>query len=253
MKQKHTIHIPENTLLTFKRPNGTHGSINASIFIDAVQEFENIISVFENVEIPIGDILGLRNLSAFVGEVFNLACSRVSNNFIENNPHQDGYPDVLIMDKIGKSLWDSLHNRRREKEPFSPFEAGGIEVKATCGDLQTAKWFTNKGLGKPVIGEQRKDYVTGYNWKAHHRETNNLIGIIWDFIDNKPTIVALTYCNNLTEDDWGKTVTPKEGGGRTTSVSIMNKHGIAKMYSGLILSINDDNYTEKMFARLAKY
>lgn len=253
MSQKHNLHISYDTELTFKRSGGTHGSINSSVFIDALNEFESIISVFENVEIPIGDILGLRNLSAFVGEVFNLACSRVANGYIQNNPHQDGYPDLLIMDETGKNLWDTLEKRRREKEPFSPFEAGGIEVKATCGDLKTAKWFTKQGIEKPIIGEQRKDYVTGYNWKAHHRETNNLIGLIWDFIESKPTIVAITYCNHLTEDDWGKTVTPKEGGGRTTSVSIMNKHGISKMYSGLILSLNNQDYTKKMFARLAKY
>ena len=197
--------------------------------------------------------MGLRNLSAFVGEVFNLACSRVAKGYVENNPHQDGYPDLLVMDTEGKKLWDSLKSRSREKDPFSPFQTGGIEVKATCGDLQAAKWFTHRGLEKPIIGEQRKEYVTGYNWKSHHRETNNLLGIIWDFVDSKPTIVALTYSNDLTEEEWGKTVTPKEGGGRTTSVSIMNKIGISKMYSGIILSINDSDYTKKMFARLSKY
>ena len=119
--------------------------------------------------------------------------------------------------------------------------------------MRSAKWFTKQRLEKPVIGEQRKEYVTGYNWKAHHRETNNLVGLIWDFIDSKPTIVALTYCNYLTEEDWGRTVTPKEGGGRTTSVSIMNKGGVSKMYNGIILSLNDCDYTNKMFSRLSKY
>ena len=253
MASKYNYHIPYEEVLTFKRSDGSHGSINVSILFDAIVEFERIIEVFEDVEIPIGDILGLRNLSAFVGEVFNLACSKVSNGYVENNPHQDGYPDLLIMDDVGKSIWDSLKNRRKEKEPFSPFKAGGIEVKATCGDLRSAKWITKQGLEKPAIGEQRKEYVTGYNWKAHHRETNNLVGLIWDFIDNKPTIVALNYCNYLTEKDWGKTVTPKADGGRTTSVSIMNKDGVSKMYSGIILSLNDCDYTNKMFARLSKY
>ena len=253
MAEKYNYHIPYKEVLTFVRSDGSQGSINASILFDAIDEFERIIEVFEDVEIPIGDILGLRNLSAFVGEVFNLACSKVSNGYVENNPHQDGYPDLLIMDAVGKSLWDSLKNRRREKDPFSPLKAGGIEVKATCGDLRSAKWFTKQGLEKPIIGDQRKEYVTGYNWKAHHRETNNLVGLIWDFIDSKPTIVALNYCNYLTEEDWGKTVTPKEGGGRTTSVSIMNKDGVSKMYKGIILSLNDCDYTNKMFSRLSKY
>jgi len=252
-KEKYFLRMDEKSTLMFKRPDETTGSIKTSIFIDAVKEFENIMAVFENLEIPIGDILGLRNLSAFVGEVYNLACYRVSNNYIKNNPHQDGYPDLLIMDKIGKKLWDSLHKRRREKEPFSPFMAGGIEVKATCGDLRTAKWFSEKGLEKPTIGEQRLQYVTGYNWKAHHRETNNLIGIIWDFIDNKPTIVALAYSNQLIEDDWGVQPLPKKGGGRTTSVSIIKKSGMSKMVQGLILHINDDFYDERMLNRLERY
>ena len=46
---KHTLHIPYDTVLTFKRPDGNFGSVNSSIFVDAVKEFENIISVFENV------------------------------------------------------------------------------------------------------------------------------------------------------------------------------------------------------------
>jgi hypothetical protein len=97
------------------------------------------------------------------------------------------------------------------------------------------------------------EWVTGYNWKAHHRETNNLIGLIWDFIDSKPTIVAIMYSEQLAEEDWGKTVTPKEGGGRTTSVSIMNKKGVAKMHTGLIAVIDDPKYTVPMLKRLSKY
>ena len=40
--------------------------------------------------------------------------------------------------------------------------------------------------------------------------------------------MAIMYANSLCEDDWEKTVTPKEGGGRTTSISIMNIYGIRK-------------------------
>ena len=71
MSSKYKYHISYEEVLTFKRSDGSQGSINASILFDAIDEFERIIEVFEDVEIPIGDILGLRNLSAFVGEVFN--------------------------------------------------------------------------------------------------------------------------------------------------------------------------------------
>lgn len=246
-------HVPSTHMLRYKQPDGKFGQVPSKIFLDAIKEFNRIIEIFDSVEVPVGEILGLRNLSAFVGEVFNIACCRVSDDLLVKNPHQDGYPDLLIMDDFGKKVFELCRGRMREKEPFSPFAGGGIEVKATCGDLQTAKWFTSKGLEKLIIGQQRRDYVTGYNWKAHHRETNNLIGLIWDFIDTKPTIVAVLYSNELTEVDWGETVTPKVGGGRTTSVSIMNKQGISKMFEGLIYSFSDRSYTEKMFARLSKY
>ena len=84
--------------------------------------------------------------------------------------------------------------------------------------------------------------VNSFDWKAHHRETNNLIGILWDFIDEVPTIVAAFYRNDLVVDDWGNIVQPKEGGGRTTSVSIMNSGGITKMCAGWIAVIDDEKY-----------
>ena len=239
--------------LTFKRSDGSLGIVDTRFFIEAINEFDRIIKIFDDVEIPIGDILGLRNLSAFVGEVFNRSVKKISGDYIQNNPHQDGYPDLLVMDNIGKNLWDKLSSQHHEKQPFSPFAGGGIEVKATCGDLKSGKWFTEKNIPKPIIGDQRLEWVTGYNWKAHHRETNNLIGLIWDFVERKPTIVSIMYSNNLQEEDWGKTVTPKEGGVRTTSVSIMNKMGINKMKDGIILLINDQKYSVPFIKKLSKY
>lgn len=252
MEVKYKQHIDAGSLLNFVRPDGSIGSFNSDLFTDAIIEFEKILAVFQNNQIPIGDILGLRNLSGFVGEVFNRACANVSSNFLKNNPHQDGYPDLLVMDNIGKNLFDSLKSRLKEKEPFSPFKSGGIEVKATCGDLRAASWFTKKDIEKPMIGDERNEFVTGYNWKAHHRETNNLLGLIWDFINNKPTIIAMMYSSDLNPNDWGNVVKPKAGS-RTTSVSIMNKNGVNKMYSGLILSLDNTTYISKVIARLSKY
>ena len=98
-----------------------------------------------------------------------------------------------------------------------------------------------RGLLKPDIGDTRISFLTGYDWKAHHRETNNLLGIIWDFINGVPRIVAVCYSNKLIEEDWGKIIKPKEGGGRTTSVSIMTREGVKKMYDGMLAVNNKDN------------
>ena len=252
MVSKYFFYRDINETLSFSRDGVLISSITVKVIKDSLIEFDRIIRTFEKTEIPIGQILGLRNLSAFVGEVFNLAISR-STNLLIQNPHQDGYPDLLGMDDEGIKLWKKLKPQIREKAPFSPFGLGGLEVKATCGDLRSASWFSNKGLLKCEIGDQRIDYVTNYNWKAHHRETNNLIGLVWDFVDEKPCIVLINYSNKLTEEDWGKTVTPKKGGGRTTSVSIMNRQGISKMVSGRVCIIDDQVYKRKVEEKIKKY
>ena len=123
---------------------------------------------------------------------------------------------------------------RRDKAPFSPFTGGGIEVKATCGAVPTPAACQRRGFAKPEIGDTRAGKLTGYDWKAHHRETNNLIGILWDFTGRIPEIVALFFSSDLQIGDWGDIVQPHEGGGRTTSVSIMTRPGVRKMAEGCL-------------------
>jgi len=132
----------------------------------------------------------------------------------------------------------------KEKEPFSGFINGGIEIKATCGSVPTPAVLSKRGLQKPEIGDTRINLLTGYDWKAHHRETNNLLGLLWDFKDGVPFIAAIFYSSSLEEEDWGKIVKPKEDGGRTTSVSIMTREGIRKMHEGCICCIDDCRYME---------
>jgi hypothetical protein len=202
------------------------------------QVFEELSSVVPYVY----DLLQMRNLSAFVGAAFCQEMATVSDGLLRLNPHQDGYPDLLLMDDKGKKLWVQLDGQHREKEPFSPFATGGVEVKATCGDVPSARALTARGTGKPEIGDNRIGLVKNLNWKAHHRETNYLIALQWDFIDQVPAIVAVMYSRSLTESDWGKIVSPRDGGGRTTSVSIMNRQGVQKLASNPIIVIDDERY-----------
>lgn len=97
--------------------------------------------------------------------------------------------------------------------------------------------------GKKILA-QRIALVNSFDWKAHHRETNNLLGIFWDFLNEVPTIVACFYRNDLVIDDWGRIVQPTDGGGRTTSVSIMAKTGIKKMCDGWIAVIDRPEYID---------
>jgi len=218
--------------------------ISAMVLTDALDLAHGLIDQLYDVEMDIASMLGPRNLSAFIGELFAAAVNTVGAGLFRKNPHQDGYPDLLYMDDAGLVAWNALKGRRNEKSPFSPFATGGIEVKATCGSVPTPKICVKRGFDRPDLGDSRIGCMTGYDWKAHHRETNNLAGIIWDFIDRRPRIAALMYSSNLGTVDWGDIVHPKAGGGRTTSVSIMSQSGIRKMYGGWLCVLKHGKYAE---------
>ncbi|TXT39170.1 MAG: hypothetical protein FD138_153 [Planctomycetota bacterium] len=229
-----------NPIATITGPRGFQ--VDVAIVERAVHRTRSLVKKLAAFEIDVFALLGMRNLSSFVGEVFAAAMILEAPAIFRKNPHQDGYPDLLLMDEAGLNEWTRLQTRTREKMPFSGFATGGFEVKATCGSVPTPVQCQKKGYEKPDIGDQRLGLLSGYDWKAHHRETNSLFGIFWDFIHRCPTIVAIFYSANLTENDWGKIIQPKEGGGRTTSVSIMTRRGVQKMYDGWLLMLNDTSY-----------
>lgn len=200
-------------------------------------------------DINIFETLGMRNLSGMIGEYFARSVMRMSGGKLTSNLHQDGYPDLLLIDTPEKkSYFDSLYTQKGDKkypidkEHFSPFKYGGIEIKATCGSTPPAS--KAKHTTKPLIGEQRVGRIVSFDWKAHHRNTNHLLAVLWDFIDGLPTYVAAFYQDQLTTDHWGKIVQPKDGGGRTTSVSIMNSCGVKKMCEQWIAVIDDPLYID---------
>lgn len=218
--------------------NDEHISVAMKLFDETIE------SIVENIPVDIFSILGMRNLSSFVGEVFSRSLSKASNNLLVCNPHQDGYPDLLLLDEVGTVLYKEIEAEYglQAKSPFSPFEYGGIEIKATCGAVPTPAECKKKNVLKPGIGDQRISLLRSYDWKAHHQGTNNLLGVLWDFICGKPKIVSIFFGNNLNSEDWGKIVQPKDGGGRTTSVSVMTRKGVWKMYKNWVLVIDDNRY-----------
>jgi hypothetical protein len=218
------------------KKNGESVAFSISCIEESIKTSHLIFEKLNNFSgVNLFEILGMRNLSALIGEVFAKKLEEASNGALLSNPHQDGYPDLMLMDNIGKEMMSSYGNKLRDKAPFSPFANGGIEIKCTCGSVPTDSICKKRGYPhKPGLGDTRMDLLVGYDWKAHHRETNNLIGILWDFIDSVPAITAIFYSNKLVETDWGKIIQPKTGGGRTTSVSIMTRIGVKKMYEGWI-------------------
>lgn len=205
---------------------------------------KTIASITTNVPVNVFEILGMRNLSAFVGELFAKSVEKESSGQYISNPHQDGYPDLLLMDDAGRASYNRIKESGQvyDKGPFSPFKNGGIEVKATCGAVPTPAVCARRGFRKPSMGDSRIECVSGYDWKAHHRHTNNLAGLFWDFVDGHPEIVGVFFRSDLTDVDWGAIVQPREGGGRTTSVSIMTRAGVRKLYENWIAVKDDERY-----------
>lgn len=208
---------------------------------DAIKKLDEHTKQFD---ISIFEILGMRNLSGMVGEYFAKSIERFAHGNLHSNLHQDGYPDLLLTNNderlsYYKSLYTIVNGKKylQDKALFSPFLYGGIEVKATCGNTPPARVTP-----KPLIGEQRISKLISFEWKAHHRETNNLLSIVWDFINEIPTIIGCFYRNDLEIADWGKIIQPQEGAGRTTSVSIMNKSGVRKMCRGWVAFIDLEPY-----------
>jgi hypothetical protein len=161
---------------------------------DAVVHSNILAKQLHDLPVDLFELLGMRNLSSFIGELFASSLRETTGELFRKNPHQDGYPDLLLMDKKGIQLWSSLGTKLRDKAPFSPFKTGGIEIKATCGSVPTDARCIRLGYeGKPKIGDERIDLVTGYDWKAHHRETNHLMGVFWDFVNRTPQICAVFY------------------------------------------------------------
>ncbi len=232
--------------ITFTSSLGVPTKVDIELFKNALHDTHGLIdTILKDIPVDIFEILGMRNLSAFIGELYVKCFEGVSSDSYLSNPHQDGYPDLLLMDKNGSMIFEKLkeNGESLSKAPFSPFANGGIEVKATVGSVPTPKVCAKKyGLPKPQIGDTRIKMMMSYDWKAHHRETNNLLGLTWDFIDGVPRITAIFFSPNLEEEDWGKIIKPKEGGGKTTSVSIMARHGVKKMYDNWVCVLDDKDY-----------
>lgn len=225
--------------------------IEANLVLERIHDLSLIYGV------EIFELLGLRNLSAFVGQVMVKVFKRNHDDILIENPNQDGYPDLCALTPEGvKYIRERASNPdgsiRADKELWSPYPYGGLEIKATCGNTPPASQ-----MPKPLIGESRYPTLVSAEWKAHHQETKVLLGIFWDFVDGLATILGSFFRNDLDtrigkeNKDWGSIIHPREGGGRTTSVSIMKKgrsdsEGVRKMGRGWVVLPRDEKILKSM-------
>jgi hypothetical protein len=169
--------------------------------------------------------IALKFSGAVIGEFFAASIANACGAF--RNIVEQGYPDVLPKDAENATEVELRHYPT------------GLELKGTCGNIPTGK-LVKAGLS-------RVNSLSSINWKAHHREVENLLAFVWDFYPlnddvNTPCITAAFYCANLCEEDWGAI---SGLSGRSTKLSNMAKGGRDKMASGLVCILDDDHIKNK--------
>jgi hypothetical protein len=211
----------------------SHFEVRISDILKAVEltnsKFKEIHVKTSEMNLDLFTIIDFRVLSGLMGETFSSELSKVCPELVKN-PSLDGYPDLLQAST--KEMRDYIKTCRTPD--FIKYKYGGIEVKNTFG--------TKKGSIFIGPGETRIGLINGkLDWKAHHQETNNLIGLFSDYVDAFPKIAALTYADNLTRDDWSAVQRPK-GDSAMTSFSAITGTGYSKLVQGIRLCYNDERY-----------
>ncbi len=175
------------------------------------------------------EVTDFRVLSGVVGELFaeDLA---LKNTSLKKNSNLNGYPDLLNLFTNGSSTYYS----KCSQSDLLKYKYGGFEVKNSFGSKKT---------GSTIMGNDTriKNINKKIDWKAHHRETNNLIALFSDFVNGNPMIVALFYSNNLSVEDWRKVSVPK-GNSAMTSFTTLTSIGYNKLKSGIKLCLNLEDY-----------
>ena len=145
----------------------------------------------------------LRNKSGGVAEAFAGMYVSMTNSHVEN-PHPDGYPDILPNNEEARS-WIEIPTLEDFKGE------GGFDMKSV---------YVNSKIDT--------------NATAHHKFTTSVMNVIWTFKDNTPQIIGITYADDLIKDDWG---TPSMGfsGSKTTPCCSVNKFGKKKLRAGWVL------------------
>jgi hypothetical protein len=201
-----------------------NGVIPDDSFVTAVESVNDALKQasvpIENISLDLYNIIDLRMLSGLIGEMFSSElCSCLPQ--LRKNPNIDGYPDLL--DLSSESARIAINNCK--SEDFIKFPFGGLEVKNTFG-VKKSK------VAIPARATRLHHIQTTLVWKAHHRETNNLIGLQSDYIDGIPQIIAFYHSNKLEQSDWTVKQQPRPGS-TMTSFCQTQSSGYKKMRDGL--------------------
>jgi hypothetical protein len=180
------------------------------------------------------EALDFRMLSGLIGEMAVSKLAQVTGR-LKRNPNIDGYPDLL--NATTRQLEDMITDwSKSEPARFLNFPHGGIEVKNTFGTK-------NASRGKDLQpGQTRVTRInTILDWKAHHQYTRNLLGLLSDFVDGTPQVVAAFHSDNLLQSDWKTKANPRVGSTMTSFTSV-TASGFQKLKRGVRVCVSHDDY-----------
>lgn len=166
--------------------------------------------------------IDFKTTSSVVGAIFCESLASRLDGMV--NPIEKGHPDIVPYSAEGASE-AQLRNFPQ-----------GLEIKTTIGGIETGANLR--------AGVKRIEKLTSFTWQAHHQEVENLLGLTWDFTNEKnsfnyPAITGAFYGQDLSKDDWGSVSGTT---GRNTKVSGMKTSGKAKMGEGWIAVLDDPEY-----------
>jgi len=246
----YTIKLSKRKLLYSNDKSTKNLYLNSEIVRSAIESTNRYCEIHMDMCEKLFKSLSIRNLSGLVGEMFSEELEDRMSDVICKNKHQDGSPDLCVMSP------DSRHflkeNRHEDGSPnlhksiWSPFPFGGIEVKATCGSVSSEENLD------PT--DSRLDFIQGVTWHAHHQQTNNLLGLYWDFINDIPTILAAFYCNGLDtvtgpENRHWRTTSKPDDDSRATSATCLGEKGMRLMGVGRIVLPEDPELRGKIMKK----
>lgn len=218
------MNLAQNRQVDLKLNSGT---VTVELLMKAAEKVNthlvNAGRPIDGLDLDLYDIIDLRMLSGLIGEIYANEVSSLQSD-LARNPDIDGYPDIL--DLSGLELQGDLSSFT--KQDFLKFPHGGLEVKNTFGVKKSKSVWAERECRSAHI---QKVLV----WKAHHRQTNNLIALQSDYINRIPQIVAGFFADDLQENDWTEKQDPKEGS-TMTSFCQTTRGAFEKLTRGLMFS-----------------
>tara|TARA_B100001146_G_C16101604_1_gene399687 strand:+ start:140 stop:910 length:771 start_codon:yes stop_codon:yes gene_type:complete len=199
---------------------------------DAIKKIFEV--VLKDVHLDLLDVIDLKQMGQFIGSIF-IQKVHETVPYLAKTPSPTGHPDLIpkAFEKPPTSQWAQGY--------YDQFKHGGVEVKTSVIKTPDAK---NYDIGRPRI-----EKPSGVEWKGHHQDINNLLGLVWDFMSNVPTILAGFYSDRLRPDDFTYS-DQKPGGGHTTNVAITKSSAKEKMGLGWVFCIKEERYKEFLSGKL---